>query len=189
MNYLNELRAYRDREIGVYQRLNLEDVNIVMNVLENARQSEKKIYICGNGGSAAAASHYTGDFNKGVNENLERKYNFECLSDNIPTMMAVANDISYDEIFRFPLRNKMKAGDVLIGISGSGNSKNILNAFEYARNIGGIVIAIVGYNGGKMKEIADYSIHVDINDMQISEDIHMVLDHMMMYVLNCSKEC
>lgn len=184
MDYIKELQAYRDREIEVYQRLNLEDVNKVMNVLEEARLSGKHIFVCGNGGSAATASHYAGDFNKGVSEHQERKYNFECLSDNIPTLMAVANDISYDEVFRFPLRNKMKGGDILIGISGSGNSRNVVNAFEYAKKVGGTIIAIVGYDGGKMKEIADYSIHVNIDDMQISEDFHMVLDHMMMYVLS-----
>lgn len=186
MDYLDKLQAYRDREIEVYQGLNLEDVNNVMNVLEKARLSGKHIFICGNGGSAATASHYAGDFNKGVSEHQDVKYNFECLSDNVPTMMAIANDMSYDEVFRFPLRNKMKAGDILIGISGSGNSRNVVNAFEYAREIGGIIIAIVGYSGGKMKDMADYSIHVNINDMQISEDIHMMLDHMMMYVLSHS---
>ena len=102
-------------------------------------------------------------------------------------MMAVANDTSYDEIFRFPLRNKMRQGDIIIGISGSGNSKNVINACEYAKEIGGIVIAIVGYDGGKLKKIADYAIHVNINDMQISEDIHLVIDHMMMHVLQQKK--
>ncbi len=202
-NFIKELEGYRNREIEVYQRLNLEDVNKVMNVLEDARLARKQIFICGNGGSAATASHYTGDFNKGVNMGLLNLdghstdgmpnadkmqgiplYNFECLSDNIPTMMAVSNDESYAEAFRFPLSVKMKEGDIIIGISGSGNSANVVNAFEYAKKNGGTLIAIVGYSGGKMKEMADYSIHVDINDMQISEDIHMVLDHMMMWVLS-----
>ena len=97
--------------------------------------------------------------------------------------MAVANDISYDEIFRYPLKNKMKAGDIFIGISGSGSSMNVVNGMEYAKSIGGITIAIVGYDGGKLKQMADYYIHADINDMQISEDIHMILDHLMMSVL------
>ena len=100
MNYLSELIDYQNREIEVYRRLNLEDVNTVMNVLEEARLSGKNIYICGNGGSAATASHFCCDFNKGVSENQEEKYNFECLSDNIPTMMAVANDIGYANIVR-----------------------------------------------------------------------------------------
>lgn len=184
MDYINELNAYREREIAVLNSLDLNSVNQVMNVLEDARLHGKRIFICGNGGSAATASHYCCDFNKGVSENQNDKYNFECLNDNIPTLMAVANDIGYEEVFRFPLKNKMKSGDILIGISGSGNSKNVVNAMEYAKSIGGTTIAIVGYSGGKMKKMADYNIHVNINDMQISEDIHMMLDHMMMYVLS-----
>lgn len=184
MDYINELNAYREREIAVLNSLDLNSVNQVMNVLEDARLHGKRIFICGNGGSAATASHYCCDFNKGVSENQNDKYNFECLNDNIPTLMAVANDIGYEEVFRFPLKNKMKSGDILIGISGSGNSKNVVNAMEYAKSIGGTTIAIVGYSGGKMKEMADYNIHVNINDMQISKDIHMILDHMMMYVLS-----
>ncbi len=183
MDFLNQLKKYRDLEIEVFSKLNLEDVNTVLNVLEEARLSGKRVFTCGNGGSASTASHYAGDFNKGVSEKLDVKYDFECLSDNIPTMMAVANDFSYEEIFRYPLRNKMKAGDILIGISGSGNSRNVVNAFEYAKEIGGKTIAIVGYGGGKLKEMADYCIHVEIDDMQISEDLHLVLDHMMMWVL------
>lgn len=183
MDYIKELEAYRDQEINALKNLNIEEINVVMNVLERARLSGKHIFVCGNGGSAATASHYCCDFNKGISEKQDIKYNFECLSDNIPTMMAVANDTSYDEIFRSPLRNKMRQGDILIGISGSGNSKNVINACEYAKEIGGIVIVIVGYDGGKLKKIADYAIHVDVNDMQISEDIHLVIDHMMMRVL------
>ena len=208
MDYMKELQTYRDQEIEAYKKLDLESVNNVMNVLEEARLNGKHIFICGNGGSAAMASHYAGDFNKGVNmgllgldghstdgipntEKMERipLYNFECLSDNVPTMMAVSNDESYAECFRFPLSVKMEEGDVLIGISGSGNSANVVNAMDYAQKHGGITIAIVGYSGGKMKEIADYSIHADINDMQISEDLHMILDHMMMWVLSHGAGC
>lgn len=208
MDFLNELKAYRDCELEVFNKLNLEDVNTVMNVLEEARLLGKHIFICGNGGSAATASHYAGDFNKGVNmgliglnghgsdgtPNAEKMndiplYNFECLSDNIPTLMAVSNDESYAETFRFPLSVKMKEGDVLIGISGSGNSANVVNAMDYAKSHGGKTIAIVGYSGGKMKDMADYSIHVEIDDMQIAEDLHMVLDHMMMWVLSHGQRC
>ncbi len=208
MNYLSELQGYRDREVEMLKKLDLDSVNKVMNILEEARLSGKHIFICGNGGSAATASHYAGDFNKGVNmgllgidghstdgvPNAEKMkgiplYNFECLSDNIPTMMAVSNDESYAECFRFPLSVKMKEDDIVIGVSGSGNSANVVNALQYAKEHGGKTIAIVGYDGGKMKQMADYSIHVDINDMQIAEDIHMVLDHMMMWVLSYGKRC
>lgn len=182
-DYREKLQAYLEEEIRIIRSLDLESINNVMNILEEARTFGKKIFICGNGGSAATASHFCCDFNKGVSLNLEKKYNFECLNDNVPTMMAVANDISYDEVFRYPLKCKMNPGDIFIGISGSGNSKNVVNAMEYAKSIGGTTIAIVGYSGGKLKEIADYNIHVNIDNMQITEDIHMVLDHLMMYVL------
>ena len=183
MDYKAKLAAYLEEEIRVIKSLDMNVINDVMNVMENARISGHRIFICGNGGSAATASHFCCDFNKGVSEHQERKYDLECLSDNVPTMMAVANDIGYEEIFRFPLKNKMKAGDVFIGISGSGNSQNVVNAMEYAKSIGGTTIAIVGYSGGKLKEIADHCIHVNVHNMQIAEDVHMILDHLMMYVL------
>lgn len=204
MDFIDKIKKYRDMEVEVLQNLDLESINSVMNVLEEARKNRRRIFICGNGGSAATASHYAGDFNKGVNMGLlgldghkkgdapfadligsadEQMYDFECLSDNQPTMLAVANDESYNEVFRYPLSIKMKEGDIVIGISGSGNSANVINALDFAQKHGGIAIAIVGYDGGKMKKMADYSIHVDINDMQISEDVHMILDHLMMWVL------
>jgi len=183
MNYINELEKYIETEIKVLKSLDLNDINAVMNVLEDARLNDHRIFICGNGGSAATASHFAGDFNKGLSEKLDKKYDFECLCDNLPMMMAVANDTSYDEIFRQPLENKLHEKDVFIGISGSGNSKNVVNAMEYAKNHGAVTIALVGYSGGKLKEMADYSVHVNIDDMQIAEDIHMVLDHLMMHTL------
>lgn len=203
-NYTEKIAEYINREIETLKLLDLESINAVMNALEEARINNKRIFICGNGGSAATASHYAGDFNKGVNmglvgidsyakkttptAELMRKgnhnyYNFECLSDNQASMLAVANDESYEEVFRYPLSIKMEDGDVVIGISGSGNSKNVVNALEFANKHGGKTVAIVGYDGGKMKQMADYCIHVDINNMQITEDIHMVLDHLMMWVL------
>lgn len=187
MDYTQNLRNYLDEEIKAINNLDLDAVSAVMNVFEAARLEKRKIFICGNGGSAATASHFASDFNKGVSEKLDIKYNFECLSDNVPMMMAVANDISYDEIFRMPLKNKMKQGDVFVGISGSGNSKNVVNGMEYAKSIGGITVAIVGYSGGKLKEISDYCIHVNINNMQVAEDLHMLMDHMMMFTLCYSK--
>lgn len=184
MDYKAKLQAYLNKEIEIIKSLDLESINTVMNILEDARNSGNNIFICGNGGSAATASHFCCDFNKGVSETQHKKYNLECLNDNIPTMMAIANDISYDEVFRYPLTCKMKSDDILIGISGSGNSQNVVNAMEYAKSIGGKTIAIVGYSGGKMKQMADYNIHVNIDNMQISEDVHMILDHLMMYVLS-----
>ena len=97
-------------------------------------------------------------------------------------MMAIANDIGYEEIFRFQLRGRLRPGDICIGISGSGNSKNVVNAVQYAKSQGNQVVGITGYQGGKLKEIADYSLHVPIQSMQITEDIHMIFDHLMMSI-------
>lgn len=114
MDYKEKLAAYLKEEINVIKSMDLDSINEVLNVMETARITGHRIFICGNGGSAATASHFCCDFNKGVSEHQEQKYNLECLSDNVATMLAVANDIGYEEVFRFPLKNKMKIGDVLI---------------------------------------------------------------------------
>jgi len=186
-DYTQQINAYLVQEKEVIDSLPIEDISAVMNVLEEARLSGKRIFICGNGGSASTASHYECDFNKGVSYEQDMKYDFECLSDNVPMMMAIANDISYDDIFVVPLKNKLKPGDVVIGISGSGNSENVVRAIRYANERGADTIAICGYSGGIIKKIAKHNIHVNIDNMQIVEDIHLMLDHLMMYILSESK--
>ena len=188
MDYTKKIRAYLNTERKVLESLNEHEINDVMNILENARLNGKRVFMCGNGGSAATASHFCGDFNKGVSINQDVKYDFECLNDNLPTMMAVANDISYDDVFVVPLKNKLHKDDVFIGISGSGNSTNVVKAMEYANNMGATTIALVGYDGGKLKKLAQHSIHVNINNMQIVEDVHMAMDHVMMYILSGMSE-
>lgn len=186
-DFKEKIQKYIDLEIEIMRKLDIEAVDAAMHALERARENENTIYICGNGGSAATASHFVCDFNKGVSESQEKKYRFICLNDNIPTMMAVANDISYDEIFAFPLRGQMKKGDILIAVSGSGNSENVVRAVKYAKETGCGVIGITGYSGGKVKELSDISLHVPVDNMQITEDIHMMFDHLMMYILAYDK--
>lgn len=181
-DYTAEIAKYIENEVEVLHALDVNALNDVLNLLERTLESENMIYIMGNGGSAATASHFQNDFNKGVSEYTEKKFRFLCLNDNVPTVMAIANDIGYDEIFRFQLRGKLRPGDVVIGISGSGNSKNVLNAAEYAKECGNDVVGITGFGGGKLRELADYSLHVPVNSMQITEDIHMVFDHLMMSI-------
>lgn len=182
-NYEEQIKNYIEMEKEVLSNLSPASIDRVMNILEDARLNGKRIFICGNGGSASTASHFECDFNKGVSYDQQIKYDFECLSDNVPMMMAIANDISYDDIFVVPLRNKLKPGDVVIGISGSGNSENVVKAIVYGNEIGAETIALVGYDGGRLKNIAKHHIHVNINNMQIVEDVHLVLDHMMMSIL------
>lgn len=181
---INLIQSYFNREIEVIKRLNIDEIHAAIQAIWEAYEREATIYIFGNGGSAATASHFVCDFNKGISENKDKKFNFVCLSDNVPQMMAIANDISYDEVFRFPLVNKLKPSDLVIGISGSGNSKNVIHAVEYAKEIGTTVVGITGFHGGKLKELADYHMDVMEDDMQISEDIHMIFDHMLYFVLN-----
>ena len=115
-DYKKQIRDYVELEKKILDSLPVEDINRVMNALEQARISGKRIYTCGNGGSASTASHLECDFNKGVSYDQTVKYDIECLSDNVAMMMAIANDIGYDDIFVVPLKNKMKPGDILIGI-------------------------------------------------------------------------
>ncbi len=182
MDYREMIRKYLDDEIETLNRLDVEAVNAVMQQLEAARERGGTIYIFGNGGSSATASHYQNDFNKGVSEHTEKKFNFLCLNDNIATLMAVANDIGFEEVFRFQLTGHLKPGDLVVAISGSGNSKNVLNAVEYAKAQGNAVIGVTGYDGGKLAALADYHLHAPVMSMQITEDVHMIFDHLMMSI-------
>lgn len=182
VDFKKAISEYYEREINIIKNLNLDELNESMNAILDTYNNGGTIYVCGNGGSASTASHMQNDFNKGISEYTEKKFNFYCLNDNVSTMMAVANDIGYEEVFRFPLRGKITSNDLFVGISGSGNSKNVVNAAEYAKECGAKVVGITGYKGGKLKELADYKMHVAECDMQIDEDIHMTFDHMMMKI-------
>lgn len=182
IDFKNAIKEYYDRERAAVERFDLDEFNEAMNAILDTYNKGGMIYVCGNGGSASTASHMQNDFNKGISEYTDKKFRFYCLNDNVSTMMAVANDIGYEEVFRFPLVNVITPNDLLIGISGSGNSKNVLNAAEYAHEVGAKVLGMTGYSGGKLREMADYKMHVDEMDMQIAEDLHMSFDHMMMKI-------
>ncbi len=179
-----DVETYLDSLKKTIDGLNREEILSFLTLLQTAREEGRRIFIMGNGGSAATASHFACDFNKGLCREDKKPFKFTCLSDNVPTMMAYANDMSYDDIFIEQLRNQMEPGDVVIGISGSGNSMNVVKALEYANANQGTTFALVGYSGGKLKHIARQCIHVDLNDMQVVEDLHMVIDHMSMRVLH-----
>lgn len=181
-DYKLDIRTYINNEAEVLNRLDVDAINSALNLLLETMENGNTVFTFGNGGSSATASHFQNDFNKGVSEHTEKKFNFLCLNDNMATVMAVANDIGFEEIFRFQLQGHIKPGDVCLAISGSGNSKNVINAVEYAKGQGCRIIGLTGYNGGKLKGLSDISLHVPINSMQITEDIHMVFDHLMMSV-------
>ena len=153
-------------------------------LLLEARKNGNHIYIMGNGGSASTASHFTCDFNKGLSYKKDIRFKMICLNDNVATMLAYSNDVSYDNVFVEQLKNFLKKDDVVIGISGSGNSKNVVKAIEYANDLGAKTVALTGFDGGILKNIVDVSIHADVNNMQVAEDVHMTICHMLYSVMN-----
>lgn len=181
-DYRKEIAAYIDHEVETLRALDKDAINDALNLLMETMEKGNTVFVFGNGGSSATASHFQNDFNKGVSEHTEKKFNFLCLNDNVATVMAVANDIGFEEVFRFQLRGHIKPGDVVLAISGSGNSKNVINAVEYAKEQGCRVIGLTGFGGGKLRQLADVSLHAPINSMQITEDIHMIFDHLMMSI-------
>lgn len=183
-SYHDDIRAYFLREIEAIKKLDVDSINKALNAVAEARNRGAVIYTFGNGGSAATASHFVCDFAKGASEILDgEKFHFQCLSDNTPIFTAIANDIGYDKVFVFQLQKTLRPEDLVIAISGSGNSPNVIRAVEYAKHIGTPVIGVTGYSGGQLKKLADYSMHVPLDDMQIAEDVHMMFDHMMLRVL------
>lgn len=178
VDFTSKIDEYAGRLKTVFDSLDREQINDVINVLLRAYEAEKTIYIFGNGGSASTASHYVCDFNKGVSVKLEKKYRFICLNDNVATVMAIANDCGYENVFSMQLEGKLEKGDIVFAISGSGNSKNVIKAVEYAKEQGNEIISLTGYDGGKLLKLSDHPIHVNVNDMQIAEDIHMIICHL-----------
>ena len=179
MNNRNKIMEYLAKEREVIKGLDVGLLNTAFCVLDDCLQNGKKVYVFGNGGSGSTASHMTNDFNNAIFNDTDKTFDFCCLNDNIPTMLAIANDLDYSDIFVYQLSGKLKKDDVVIAISGSGNSKNIIKAVEYAKECGATVIGFTGYDGGKLKEIANYNVGSNINNMEITEDIHLIVEHML----------
>ena len=137
----------------------------------------------GNGGSGATASHFACDMNKEVSSGLDKRIQVICLNDNIPIISAYANDLSYDNIFTEQLKNFLKPNDVVIGISVSGNSRNVIKAIQYANDHSAITVGFTGFDGSQVAKIAKIPIVIAANDMQKVEDIHLILFHMIMQIL------
>lgn len=182
-NFEKEIKEYYDGLTKAMSELNFKEISEAMNVLVNCYERGGTIYVFGNGGSSATASHMVCDFNKGVSLKKSKKFNFICLSDNTPILTALANDISYDDVFAYQIEKILNKDDLILAISGSGNSTNIVKACEVAKSQGVKIIGMTGYDGGKLYKMADYHLHAPINDMMKAEDIHMSFDHMMATIL------
>lgn len=178
MNFIEQINEYVERLKNALSRFNKEEMNKFAELLLDTYLKDENIFIFGNGGSASTASHFATDINKGVSYGLEKRFKVIPLTDNLATITAYANDLSYEDIFVEQLKNFLRDGDLVIGISSSGNSKNVLKAIEYANSRGNITVGITGFDGGSLRKVATYSVNANVNDIQISEDIHMVLTHL-----------
>lgn len=173
-------KAYMDEVIEAARRVDLRKVTPAVDLLEEAYLEDRFVFTIGNGGSAAAASHLAEDLCKGaMQDDDQKRFRALSLADNTPFLTAISNDLGYERVFDFQLRQFARAGDLLIGISGSGNSPNILRAAEYAKTCGLGMIAMTGFDGGQFGAVADVHIHVPIRDMCKAEAVHGILCHML----------
>ena len=175
------LASYRDSLFRAISGIDLDAVGAAVQVLATARDTGRTIFVCGNGGSASTASHFACDMVKGASYGHEKRFRIMALTDSLPTLTAYSNDVSYDCVFLEQLKNFAQPGDVLIAISGSGNSPNVLRAVEYANGLGCETITLTGRDGGKLSPLGKTRIHVAEPHMGRIEDGHMIVCHMLAY--------
>lgn len=171
------VRDYYQAVADTVLRLPEDSVDRVVGILKKARADRRLVFIFGNGGSAANASHITVDFIKGTDTPGQPRLKVICLNDNMPTVTAYGNDVSYEVIFAEPLAALAGPGDVAIAISGSGNSPNILRAMDTAGALGLTRIGLTGFEGGRLKDKCDVCVVVPSDSMQVIEDAHLVILH------------
>jgi D-sedoheptulose 7-phosphate isomerase len=168
-NYLSELKE-------MMAGLALEDLESIVEMLFSAYREGGQIFVMGNGGSAATASHFACDVSH-LNLELKKRIKVHCLTDEISTILAIANDLSYDSIFSEQLRTLLNPGDVVVAISASGNSPNVIKAVEFSNQMQAISVAFAGFDGGRLAKIARRALVVGGNDMKKIEDVHLILSH------------
>lgn len=172
---------YVQRLTKLLNKIDATVLESIIIALENTMVHKSKIYLLGNGGSAATASHMVNDLGAGLRRRNIINFDIVSLADNTPVTTAIANDIGYENIFYMQLEGLLKQNDLLIAISCSGNSENILKAVKYAKTIGTPVIGLTGFDGGELKRLSDINFHVDApsGEYGLVEDMHMILDHML----------
>ena len=168
------LKKYFSEITDILEDIDTDEFELFIVELKRVLKRSASIFVCGNGGSASTASHLACDINKGVSSKDKKRFKVICLNDNVPTMLAYANDMTYNDIFSEQLKNFLKKGDLVIGISASGNSENVLRAVRYANRRGVRTFGLCGFGGGRLKDAASKSIVVNSADMQKVEDGHAV---------------
>lgn len=177
MNSISNCRSYFDLLSKSVQALPFDQVERVSKILFRAYEEQRTIFIFGNGGSAALASHFACDLGKGTVNRSSKRFRVMALTDNVPLMTAWANDSKYEDIFSEQLSNFAAPGDIAFAISGSGNSANVLKALRVAKQAGVITTGLTGFAGGRMLALCDECIVVPCDNMQIIEDLHLCVAH------------
>lgn len=179
-SYLSDLKK-------VLNSLNSDQIRIIYEKLSEVRMRGDMVFVMGNGGSAATSSHFICDMGKNTRNITNPRLRIVGLSDNVAIFSAYANDEGYENSFKEQILTLGKEGDLLIAISGSGNSKNLLNAVRAAKTKDILTISITGCKGGKLKELVDHYIIIPSDDMEIIEDIHLVINHLLTGLLRGSR--
>ena len=172
-NYISRLHS-------LLNSLDTEQFEGGINLIEATWTSGHQIITLGNGGSALTAQHYVNDWAKSISLTSGKPFRARCLCDNTGLLMSYANDISYEDIFSEQLKVVLNPGDLVIGLSGSGNSENVIRAIRYANENDGITLGVCGYDGGALRKTAQHSVWAPVNDMQLCEDVHLMFGHMVM---------
>jgi D-sedoheptulose 7-phosphate isomerase len=174
---------YLAKLAGVLDALDCNEIDNAVAVIREAWLRGAQIITLGNGGSAMTALHFSTDWSKGIFMATGRKFRARSLIDNIGVITAYSNDVSYQDVFIEQLRNIAEPGDLVLAISGSGNSENVVRAVNYANEIGCETLGLCGYSGGKLKAIAKHVVWANVADMQLAEDVHAIFGHIVMQAL------
>ena len=169
--------AYLEQVSDVLKRLPFALIDQVVDELWNAYREDRAVYLFGNGGSAALASHCACDLGKGTIMNGHRRFRVLALTDNVPLLTAWANDACYADVFAEQLRSFLRKDDVVLAFSASGNSPNVLNALALAREVGALTMGLTGFEGGKMKVLCEHCVVIPSENMQVIEDLHLSVAH------------
>jgi D-sedoheptulose 7-phosphate isomerase len=171
------VKDYVETQARLLNQLQLDPVEQVIARLERARVEGRRVFLFGNGGSAATASHFACDLGKGTIQPNRPRFKVISLVDNVPTLTAYANDFGFDTVFEGQLTTLAQPGDLAIAFSGSGNSPNVVRAMEAAEKIGIVTIGFTGFDGGKLKERVALNVHVPVHSFPLVEDVHLMLTH------------
>jgi D-sedoheptulose 7-phosphate isomerase len=174
-------KTYKSELLKAIDSVDLDKVGQAIDALARARSESRRIFVCGNGGSASTASHFATDLVKGASFGRDSRFRIMALTDSLPTITAYSNDVSYECVFVEQMKNFAEPGDVLIAISSSGNSPNVLRAVEYANSIGCTTIALSGRDGGLLGPLAQLNIQVNHKHTGRIEDLHVIVLHMIGY--------